>query len=61
MELVIGRLDCCSDACVEEAGICARYFTDVRQLEAELAANARPSDDSEPEPTPNAAGSSSGP
>ena len=65
MELLIGRLDNFRDACVEEADICARYLTaleaDVRQLAAELAANARPSDDSEPEPTPNAAGSSRGP
>ena len=65
MELLIGHLDNFSDACVEESDLCARYLTaieaDVRQFAAELAANARPPDDSEPEPTPNAAGSSSGP
>ena len=61
MELLIGRLDMFSDACVGESDLCARYITDVRQFEAELAANARPSGDSEPEPAPNAAGSSSDP
>ena len=58
---VIARLDVFSRACVEEADLCAMYIRELGLFEAELAANARPSDDSEPEPTPNASASSGGP
>ena len=58
---VIARLDVFSRACVEESDLCAMYIRELRLFEAELAANARPSDDSEPEPTPNASASSGGP
>ena len=58
---VIARLDVFSRACVEEADLCAMYISELGLFEAELAANARPSDDSEPEPTPNASASSGGP
>ena len=58
---VIARLDVFSRACVEEADLCAMYISELGLFEAELAANARPSDDSEPEPTPNASANSGGP
>ena len=58
---VIARLDVFSRACVEEADLCAMYIRELGLFEAELAANAPPSGDPEPEPSQNASANSSRP
>ena len=66
MEPILARLTLFADAWLYDAEYIAWHTADMARERAdmearELAAGRRPSSDSEPEPAPNAAGSSSGP